>query len=141
MRSDQGRRRRNDEIHLTGEQRLNHYSARADGDDFGVQAISFKKTFLVGDPDRRVGRRAARPGDAHEFLSEGGIQQRQKDNRSNRHLQQLHTTLLTLDERMREYSVGAILLSIRFAAGYPWHESAIVTMIVTSCMQEGLRHG
>jgi hypothetical protein len=72
---------------------------------------------LVGHPDRRVGRRAARPGDAHAFLSGGGIQQRQKDNRSNGHLQQLHTTLLTLDERMREYSVGAILLSIRFAAG------------------------
>ena len=37
-----------------------------------LQAILLEETFLIGDPDRRVRRRAAGPGDAHALLSNDG---------------------------------------------------------------------
>ncbi len=69
----QGCRRRDDEIDFSCEQRLNHDGACADGDHFGVQAIFFEETFLIGDPDGRVRGRAARPGDAHALLGKARV--------------------------------------------------------------------
>ena len=59
---------RNDEIQFSGQQRLDHDGARADGDHFRIETVLFEKAFLIGDPDRCVRRSAARPGDTHSFL-------------------------------------------------------------------------
>src|SRR5258706_1808982 len=113
-RSDQRCRRRDDKIDFAGKQRLDDDGAGADVDDLRVKPILFKKAFLIGDPDRRVRRRAAGPGDAHALLGGSDAHERYAENeKGNQWGETTHKILLTSIKDCADYSVCLFLLSIR----------------------------